>query len=49
MHHRQLYCVTDGANVAILDPKLQVSDSIKLGGDGVLEGLLRRTSPAMAT
>ena len=41
MHHRQLYCVTDGANVAILDPKLQVSDSIKLGGDGVLEGLLQ--------
>ena len=41
MHHRQLYCVTDGANVAILDPKLQVSDSTKLAGDGILEGLLQ--------
>ncbi len=40
MHHRQLYCVTDGANVAILDPKLQVSDSTKVAGDGILEGLL---------
>ena len=41
MHHRQLYCVTDAVNVAILDPKLQVSDSTKLGGDGMLEGLLQ--------
>jgi hypothetical protein len=40
MHHRQLYCVTDGATVAILDPKLQVSDSTKLSGEGIIEGLL---------
>ena len=41
MKHRQLYCVTDGGNVGVLDPKLQPSDFNKLATDGILEGLLQ--------
>lgn len=41
MKHRQLYCVTDAGNVAVLDPKLQPSDFNKLASDGILEGLMQ--------
>ncbi len=38
---RQLYCVTDAVNVAVLDAKLQLRDSSKLTEDAILEGLMQ--------
>src|SRR5262249_28454164 len=38
--HRQLYCVTDAIDVAILDAKGELRGSTKLAADGIVETLV---------